>query len=351
MRVPGLIVLGVLGAVVALPPAAKAQFSPQGIVGAATAPLRDMLGHFPRGRRHAAPARHATSALAAALSPRLARLGPPAWSSAYADVLGYVFWPGDYGRDVRDRGFDVIAHTITGPFSAAATTGAVPRDSAGECGGAVGGATNDWPQAQVEKTSQLIDSQRQALQKFQAALEQSTKPLRVDCTNPGDSSSPARLGGLIQALWAVRDTGLFVRQPLIEFDNSLSDTQKTAFAAPIQATPQPAAANAASKEMQACAAQNIGEAERMVKVIGARVRPDKRQSASLEDLHKVSVDMARLLAATCARPVPPDFVSRLDAIDDQLTTMNYAATSVQIAFADFYRRLDARQKSRVNSAR
>jgi hypothetical protein len=350
MRVPGLVVLGVLIAVLALAPAAEAQFSPQGIIGAATAPLRDMLGHFPRGRRHSAPARHVASAPpAAAANTRLAQFGPPAWPSAYADALGYVFWPGDYGREVRDRGFDVIAQTIAGPFPTAATTGAAPRDSAGDCNDAAG-AANDWPQAQIEKTTQLADPQRQALQEFQAAFEQSTKAVHADCANPGDSSAPARLGGLIQALWAVRDTGLFVRQPLIEFNNSLGEVQKTAFAVPAQATPQPAA-SAPSKELQACAAQNIGEAERMVKVIGARARPDKQQSASLQGLHKVSVDMAKLLAATCAKPVPADFVSRLDAVNDQLTTMNYAATSVQIAFADFYRRLDARQKSRLNSGR
>jgi hypothetical protein len=349
MRVPGLVVLGVLIAVLALSPAAEAQLSPQGIIGAATAPLRDMLGHFPRARRHSAPARHVASAPpAAAANTRLAQLGPPAWPSAYADMIGYVFWPGGYSGEVRDRGFDVIAGTIAGPFPTAATTGAASRDSAGDCAADV---TDDWPQAQIEKTTQLAEPQRQALQKFQAAIEQSTKAVRANCENPGDSSAPARLGGLIQALWAVRDTGLFVRQALIEFDNSLNDTQKTAFAPPIQAKPQPAASSAPNKELQACAAQNIGEAERMVKIIGARTRPDKQQSASLEGLHKVSADMAKLLAATCAKPVPADFVSRLDAVNDQLTTMNYAATSVQIAFADFYRRLDARQKSRLNSAR
>ena len=176
----------------ALPPAAEAQFSPQGIIGAATAPLRQMLGRFGHRiphfyRHHGAPdARSAANspAPAATATPAadswLSRLGPPAWPSAYEDLLGYVFWPDDYAGQIKDRGFDVIADTITGSFTApaahSATTGAATRDSAGCDVPSTG--QDKWPETRVEQAAQLSGAQQQALEKFQAALVQSTKSLK-----------------------------------------------------------------------------------------------------------------------------------------------------------------------------
>jgi hypothetical protein len=59
--------------------------------------------------------------------------------------------------------------------------------------------------------------------------------------------------------------------------------------------------------------------------------------------------MAKLLIASCAQPVPADPMARLDSADDQLTAMNYAATTVQVAFDDFYGKLDNEQKARFDS--
>jgi hypothetical protein len=42
-------------------------------------------------------------------------------------------------------------------------------------------------------------------------------------------------------------------------------------------------------------------------------------------------------------------MARLDDANDQLTAINYAATTVQIAFDDFYAKLDGAQKSRFES--
>jgi len=89
----------------------------------------------------------------------------------------------------------------------------------------------------------------------------------------------------------------------------------------------------------------------MIKTIEQKVRPNKEQAASLENLHKVSADMAKLLMASCARPVPASPMARLDAANDELTAINYAATTVQIAFNDFYSRLDEGQKTRFDAGR
>jgi hypothetical protein len=356
MRVPGLIVLGILNAVVALPPAAEAQFSPQGIIGAATAPLRDALGqlrHFPHSRRHRAPA-EARSAAPATASPetRLALIGPPAWPDVYEDLIGYVFWPAEY-EPVRDRGFDVIADTITGSFPAAtpvrvaATTGTALQDDTG-CGDA--GAKSDWPRPRIEKAFQLSGDQRAALEKLQNAVVQSTKAIAVDCRSPPKTSAPDRLAALLQALWAVRDTGLFLRAPIRDFVDSLSAAQQAQLAPAANNGAKPAASKGTDSDTQGCAAQNIGDAERMVKLIERRTRPNKDQAESLEQLHKTSTNMAKLLVRGCAQPIPVTPQARLDAAADQLTTLNYAATAVQIAFNDFYRRLDDPQKARLGAS-
>ncbi len=104
-----------------------------------------------------------------------------------------------------------------------------------------------------------------------------------------------------------------------------------------------------NKQYQACAAQNIGSAERLVKEIEMKVKPDKTQAASLENLHKISSDMAKLLVASCAQPIPADPLARLDSASDQITAMNYAASNVQIALDDFYGRLSQTQKARFEA--
>src|SRR4029079_2343568 len=114
MRVRATIVAGLLIVAVPLDSPAQAQLSPQGIIGGVTRPLRQMLGHFghfPRSYRHrsssgaraAAPAAAAAAALAtegdtqSTVKSRLGRAGPAAWVTAYEEVLGFAFWPDDYG--------------------------------------------------------------------------------------------------------------------------------------------------------------------------------------------------------------------------------------------------------------
>jgi hypothetical protein len=80
-----------------------------------------------------------------------------------------------------------------------------------------------------------------------------------------------------------------------------------------------------------------------------RVRPNTDQVASFENLHQISTNMAKMLIASCVRPIPDDPAQRLDSVNDQLAAMNYAAATVQIAFDDFYGRLRSEQKTRIDS--
>lgn len=370
MRWRATIAAGILGAAVASPHLAQAQFSPQGLLGGITRPFRQMLGHlghYPRGHRHrtAAADLQATAGGPANEAPgsegaRLGWAGPPAWANAYEDILGFTFWPDDYAPRLRSRGFDVIADTITGHFDTprradrVATTGTATGTDANydssksRCDDA--GTQAVWPATRVEQILQLTDSEHDAIDRFQSAVVQSMKPVKSDCGASADMSPPDRLGALVQTIWAVRDAGISVRGPLKNFYDTLTVTQKNSFASRRPQPEPPAEAKDANpgmnKQYQACASQNAERAERLVKEIEMRVRPTKDQAKSFENFHKVSSDMAKLLIASCVQPIPADPMARLDDANDQLTAINYAATTVQIAFDEFYATLDGAQKTR-----
>src|SRR5262245_6729267 len=359
-----------------------AQLSPQGVIGGITRPFRHVfgrLGHHPRARHHRAGAR-AASARAAAAEPRaaqgspreapsasgyrLGRVGPPAWPNAYEDVVGFAFWPDDYAARLRSHGFDVIADTITGrlelPRSLArtATTGSAVKSDADtenaveQCGDA-SNTSSKWPSSRIEQVLQLSNVQHGALDKVQSATVESAKKIRADCRALGPLAPSDRLRALIHTLWTVRDGGISMREPMKSFSELLTNAQKNSFASrQPQKMPPPesnAANEAMNKQYQACISQNSARAERMIKEIEMRVRPDKDQAQSFENFHKVSSEMAKLLIASCAQPIPSEPLARLDAANDQLTAINYAATTVQIAFDDFYRKLKTDQKARFDS--
>jgi hypothetical protein len=373
MRGRTLIPLIALGAGFALlPDAAGAQLSPQGVLGGITRPFRQVLGHFrhfPRGhhRRTAIESRASAPApqtpVPANTGSRLGSVGPPAWPTAYEDLVGFTFWPDDYGFRFRGRGFDVIADTITGRFDGprpvrTARTGTAVRNDAGgdpsaEYCGDTSSADSNWPTTRIEQISQLSDTQRASLEKLQSAGSQSVKTIRANCVGPAGGTPPDRLRALVETLWTVRDAGISMREPLKAFYGTLTVTQKSSFASqqPQDSPPSdPKYANPGmNKQYQACASQNAEKAERMIKEIEMRVRPSKDQAASFEGFHKTSADMAKLLIASCAQPIPADPMARLDAANDQLTAINYAATTVQIAFDDFYLKLSNDQKARFYS--
>jgi hypothetical protein len=371
------VVAGLLIAAVPLDSPAQAQLSPQGIIGGVTRPLRQMLGHFghfPRSYRHrssggaraAAPAAAPAAALAGRAAPgsvksRLGRAGPAAWVTAYEEVLGFAFWPDDYGAQFRSRGFDVIADTITGRSdrvgtpTRVATTGTARNDgndvSADQCNDA-SSADDKWPASRIEQLLQLSDGQRATLDKVQLAANDAVNTIKSNCRQTGELSPPDRLRALVQALWVVRDGDIAMRAPLKNFYESLTSAQKSSFAVQkSQNVPAPddKTQGGENKQYQACAAQNVGSAERLVKEIEMKIRPDKTQAASLENLHKISSDMAKLLIASCAQPIPADPLLRLDSASDQITAMNYAASNVQIALDDFYGMLSQTQKARFEA--
>jgi hypothetical protein len=372
MRRRTIILVAMLSAAISPFDVAQAQLSPQGILGGITRPFRQALGHFghyPRVQRHrraSAEPRAATAGSpnepSTATVSRLGLAGVPAWPTAYEDVLGFALWPDDYAQRLRGRGFDVIADTITGRFdqprtsARTATTGTAVTDavnSTSRCSEAASTTQENWPTTRVQQILQVSDTQNEALDKLQAAVTQSLNSIRADC--PSNALTPPdRMRALVKTLWTVRDAAISTGGPVRSFYDILTSTQKSSFISQQPAnnpSPDPKTAdNGMNRQYQACAAQNAERAERLIKEIEMRIRPKRDQAASLENLHKVSADMAKLMIASCAQPIPADPMARLDAASDQLTALNYAATTVQIAFDDFYSKLNNDQKARFESS-
>ena len=216
-----------LAAAMAVPGVAQAQFSPRGIIGAFTHPLRSMLGrfgHYPRGHRSSAAQEQRSSGSPPAQ--QFGEAGPAGWPNAYEDIVGFTFWPGRYAGQVRAHGFDVVAAAFMsagrGPEVAHnSTTGAaVQSDSNGNAADACGppaSAQIEWPASQLEQDAKLDDAQRAALAKVQGAVSEAIKTIKTGCRDLHALPPLERLKATVQELWAVRDAGVNMRAPLKAF--------------------------------------------------------------------------------------------------------------------------------------
>jgi hypothetical protein len=369
MRRHMLLTVGFVAAATILPGAAEAQFpfSPHGFLGAVTAPLRGMLERMPRPSIHRhRPARQADANRARPPEQEqeqdqanLGWVGPLAWPTAYEDVVGYTVWPNDYGDDFRQHGFGDIVATIIGPLKAPAPTvvGAT-RETVGAAPGNACDDTStkqtDWPRAQIVQMITLTPEQKTALDKLQTATNEAIKTIKSGCIDAAQRPPTQRLTELEERLWQVQNAGSLIRTPLKAFYDTLTPEQKAKFT--VQTPPPPqdrrgdprAAAGPMGRQYQACAAQSVGDADRLIKQIQEAVRPTPQQRVGLEAFGKTASDMAKLLIASCAQPVPTDPVARLDAADNRLTAMNYAATNVDVALNAFYGGLTSEQKARFD---
>ena len=317
------------------------------------------FGHFPRGHR---PGAEQEAHRAGSPSAQFGDAGPAGWPSAYQDIIGFTFWPERYAGQLRTHGFDVVADALMsvgrGPEVARNTTGAaVQNDSNGNAAddcGTPAGAQIEWPASQIEQDGKLDDAQRAALGKLQTAVSEAIKTIKAGCRDLHALPPLDRLKATLQKLWAVRDAGIYVRAPLRAFYDSLNDEQKKEFAWKQPADQREADQQARQrrnepKQYQACAAPGMAASERLLRQIEEKVQPSKQQTESLQALRKTVSDMAKLPTAPCGQPIPPDPVARLDAANDQLSNLSYAATSMEIALDGLYAQLDDGQKAKFDS--
>lgn len=364
MRRSAILVAGLLAATSVLPPSAQAQFpfDPRALLNRLTAPLRHALPHPPA--RHRGASRPPAQESAAPRAPSeqetagLGTVGPRSWPSAYEDVIGYTFWPNDYEAEYRQHGFgDVVAAILEPPERGPASASAQRRPATTTGSGA--GSVNpdcdetrvrtDWPKAEIEKTVELTDVQRGALDQLQTAINNAAKSVRAGACQPIDTVNPSdRLEATVQRLWAVQNASIVIRGAAKNFYDSLTEEQKAKF----RLAPDKARADGRPGDnpmnRQGCA-QQADMSERLMRPIQQTVRPTPQQKASVEMLGRTAGGMNQYLMASCAQPTPEEPLARLDAATGRLTAINYAATSMEVALNQFSAALTDEQRKRFDT--
>ncbi|MCK9913412.1 Spy/CpxP family protein refolding chaperone [Microbacteriaceae bacterium K1510] len=346
-----------------LPTSAQAQFpfDPRALLNRLTAPLRHALPRPPvRHRSASRPPAQETTASRAPTEQEIIGLGivgPRSWPSAYEDVIGYTFWPNEYEAEFRQRGFgDVVAAILApperGPASADAarrpvTTGSAVASADPECDETR--VRTDWPKADIERTVELNDTQRSALDQLQTAINNAAKSVRSGACQPSDAATPAdRLETAVRQLWAVQNAGIVIRGAAKNFYDTLTDEQKAKF----RLVPDRARADGKPGDnpmnRQGCA-QQADVHERLMRQIQQTVRPTPQQRASVEMLGRTAGGMNQYLMAACARPTQEDPLARLDSATSRLTAINYAATSMEVALSQFSAALTDEQRKRFDA--
>jgi hypothetical protein len=293
------------------------------------------------------------------VQPRLGVVGPPAWPTAYEDVIGFTLWPKEYGQRLRAHGIgDVLATALAPAASIAArtrpnevsqaradeTNGASATDAPAASCGSVDLTSADWPIAEIEKAIEPNDAQRAALGRLKTALSDAVSSIKSACRNDTNLAPVERLRAMQNTLWAVHDAAQLVRAPLAQLYDSLTEQQKQTFAAP--AAPQSSRAPSRSEMARMC--DLPASADAPMRQIEQSVRPTKAQHASLELLQKKAFEMGQFLMASCLKPTPATPAERLDAAADRLTAVIFAASNVNMALNDFTSQLSDEQKTKLN---
>jgi len=362
-----LLVILVVTQTAVAPLAEPAHAQLRGLLGAVTRPIRGLFGggyHHRAARHHEAAheAQPKASEQAAArpaetpgLNVRETAIDP---RNPYEVALGYAFWPDDYGRYFGQYGFGTIAAAIAGPASAGR-----PREVAttGQSTGAVKSsdilpscdigdtATSDWVAGRMKRGLHADATQLRAFDQVRSQLIDGSKAIRSRCRTISTDTPLERLAELKQRIWAVHDADITARPAVAAFYDTLSDRQKAEFKGNPPSPPKGNAAAAPMGQRNQASAALDGGTQALIGQIEQKVRPTHEQQAGLDNLQKVSTQMEKLLLAHYAQATPQSPLARLDAADDQLVALNYAASSLEIALNNFYAGLSDEQKASFDS--
>jgi hypothetical protein len=352
------------------PANAQIPLSPRGILGAVTRPLRGLFGHSHRRAERHRPAEHATApdtaVRAAESSSAKTPVEPAAHNTAvdrtnpYDVVLGYAFWPDTYSNDFAKYGFGMIAAAIVGSSSDASKADHRRQAAtAGQATGAIASASRDflpscdiadtsasgWMTGQIKEQLRPTRPQLAAFDDLQNQLTEGATAIRSRCRASNSDSPLERLGELKQRIWAIHDADVLARPSIKTLYDGLTEKQKATFknAAP-PAQNRNGVAGPVGERYQACAMASGDTAQGLIDAIARKVRPTAEQQTSLESFGKISAQMEKMLLASCAQPPADSPLGRLDAADNRLVTINYAASNMQIALNAFYSMLSGEQK-------
>ncbi len=312
---------------------------------------RDAVARTTTGASTEAPSVHESASVSWA--------GSVFWPSAYTDTFGLILVGARYAG-FWARGYGDIYGAVLG--SGMAYAAGSDRDvSAAEisCRDAHADAVGSTAIARIGRVLQLSDPQSARLDNVRDAVTRAGERLRASCPSAALLLAPtSRLGVMWERLRALRQAVGMVRLPLRDFYSSLTDDQKVQLDAAssrgleTQAESRPPAAlqPAAGHEGNDCTSGGTGARDWPGTAIEGVVRPTEGQRNLWEVLNGTSAKLPDILKASCPTEMPFTPTGRLDAVEERLDGLIYAATIERNALGRFYAALNDEQKARFAAA-
>jgi LTXXQ motif family protein len=197
--------------------------------------------------------------------------------------------------------------------------------------------------AQVSPTA----DQSQLLQRLGGALGAASGFLAKSCPAEIPSQPVARLQLMESQIEELAMALDIVRQPLQDFENSLSRGQQARYATP--ATPAASSRQNAPSNLAAGCAGSAGAINWSIDQIDRSVQPTAEQQSALGDVKQAFGKAAADLEAHCPTAMPPTALGRLETIEARLDSTWRAVLSIQVALTNFETKLSDDQKDRFDA--
>ena len=194
---------------------------------------------------------------------------------------------------------------------------------------------------QVKPTTEQMPQ----LQKLGGALGFASDYLAKACPTDVPQDPAARLQLMEWQIEKVAQALDIVRQPLQEFEQSLTDTQRGRFSASLPATTASAKSDAVAS---GCAAAPT-KVDSTLEQISLSIEPTDAQRDAMNDLRQAFHNAAGELDANCPVSLPPDPLARLKAAESRLDATWRALVSIQVSLANLEQKLTNEQRARLNA--
>jgi len=192
----------------------------------------------------------------------------------------------------------------------------------------------------------LSADQLQLLQRLGGALGAASGYLAKSCAKEIPAQPMARLQLVESQIEELSMALDIVRQPLLDFEQSLNADQQSRFAV---------ASSQGSLDRQIQSGNIAGGCgspsaiDWSINEIKQSVRPTTAQRDALDDVRRSFDDAARDLETHCPTMIPASALSRLDTIQARLDSTWRATLSIQVALANFETELNDAQKIRFDA--
>jgi hypothetical protein len=198
----------------------------------------------------------------------------------------------------------------------------------------------------IKREIRPTSGQMQQLQNLGGALGMASDYLAKACPSDIPQDPAARLQLMEWQIEKLAEALDIVRQPLREFEQSLTDAQRARLSAP------PSTASNRSDRPDSIAPDCTAAPTRVdgsVEQISLSVEPTDAQRDAMAGLKQAFHNAASELDANCPFALPPDPLARLESIEARLDATWRALVSIQVALADLEKGLSDDQRARLNA--